>query len=78
MYFISYKILETDFYWKVLESAKVSLDICVFTITDDRISRLLIDAHARRVNVRIITDDEKSMDSGADIQNFRNAGIHVR
>lgn len=53
-------------------------DVCVFTITDDRITRAILDAHRRKVSVRIITDDEKQHDAGSDIQKFREAGIAVK
>lgn len=60
-----------------LNAAKESVDICVFTITDNRISDVILAAHRRRVNVRIITDNEKAFDEGSDIQKFRDAGIAV-
>lgn len=50
-----------------LRQAKQSLDICVFTITDDRLTLAILDAHRKGVKVRIITDDEKSEDLGSDI-----------
>ncbi|AMV28555.1 Phospholipase D precursor [Gemmata sp. SH-PL17] len=53
-------------------------DVCVFTITDDRISRAILDAHRRKVVVRVITDNEKQHDAGSDIQKFREAGIAVK
>ena len=53
-------------------------DVCVFTITDDRISRAVLDAHRRKVQVRIISDNDKQHDAGSDIQKFRAAGIPVK
>ena len=53
-------------------------DVCVFTITDDRISRAILDAHRRKVSVRIITDSDKQHDAGSDVQKFREAGIPVK
>jgi phosphatidylserine/phosphatidylglycerophosphate/cardiolipin synthase-like enzyme len=53
-------------------------DVCVFTITDDRISRAILDAHRRKVSVRIITDNDKQHDGGSDVQQFRAAGIPVK
>ncbi len=61
-----------------LTFAKTSLDICVFTITDNRLSGAILEAHQRGVAVRIITDDEKSGDLGSDIQELQRAGIEVR
>jgi mitochondrial cardiolipin hydrolase len=62
----------------LLGSARRTVDICVFTITDDRISSAVLAAHRRGVKVRIITDDEKSSDLGSDIAEFRTNGIQVR
>jgi len=61
-----------------LSSARKTLEICVFTITDDRFSKVLLDAHKKGVEVRIITDDEKSIDPGSDIEAFLKAGIKLR
>ena len=54
---------------------KQSADVCVFTITDDRITDALMRAHARGVAVRVLTDDDKSHDLGSDIERLRAAGI---
>jgi phosphatidylserine/phosphatidylglycerophosphate/cardiolipin synthase-like enzyme len=53
-------------------------DLCVFTITDDRIARAILDCHRRGVKVRIISDNDKALDPGSDIQKFRDAGIPVK
>ncbi len=58
-------------------NARRSVDICVFTITDDRISAAILAAHKRGVKVRIITDNEKAYDAGSDVPRFRAAGIPV-
>jgi cardiolipin hydrolase len=55
--------------------AKESCDVCVFTITDDRITDAILRAHARGVNVRVITDDEKSHDLGSDVDKLQLCGI---
>eukprot|EP00695_Tsukubamonas_globosa_P000346 TRINITY_DN1252_c0_g1_i2.p1 TRINITY_DN1252_c0_g1~~TRINITY_DN1252_c0_g1_i2.p1 ORF type:complete len:195 (+),score=53.33 TRINITY_DN1252_c0_g1_i2:63-647(+) len=60
---------------RFLQEAKKSLDVCVFTITDDRISQKLIDAHKRGVKVRVITDDEKAHDLGSDVEKLAAAGV---
>lgn len=57
------------------QQARRSADVCVFTITDDRITRAIIQAHERGIAVRVLTDDEKSHDLGSDIQRLRDAGI---
>eukprot|EP01097_Dermamoeba_algensis_P008098 TRINITY_DN5266_c0_g1_i2.p1 TRINITY_DN5266_c0_g1~~TRINITY_DN5266_c0_g1_i2.p1 ORF type:complete len:156 (+),score=26.63 TRINITY_DN5266_c0_g1_i2:48-515(+) len=61
-----------------IKNAKSSLDICVYTITDNRISKVLIDLHKKGVKVRVITDDEKADDLGSDVQEFIKAGIPVK
>lgn len=61
-----------------LKSARRSLDICVFTITDDRVTHAVIDAHRRRVKVRVITDDDKAEDLGSDVRRMAQSGIEVR
>ena len=58
--------------------ARRSADVCVFTITDDRISRAVADAHRRGVAVRIISDDDKANDLGSDIARLADAGVPVR
>ena len=58
--------------------ARSSVDICVFTITDDRIADAIIEAHGRGVAIGVITDDMKAMDRGSDIERLRRAGIEVR
>ncbi|MEJ6778831.1 MAG: phospholipase D-like domain-containing protein [Akkermansiaceae bacterium] len=58
--------------------AKSSLDICVFTITDNRIVRKLAEAHERGVKVRIISDNMKSDDLGSDMEVMEKFGIPCR
>jgi len=57
------------------DMARQSCDVCVFTITDDRITDAIIRANARGVAVRVITDDEKSHDLGSDIDQLQMCGI---
>jgi phosphatidylserine/phosphatidylglycerophosphate/cardiolipin synthase-like enzyme len=61
-----------------LAEARKTIDICVFTITDDRISNAILDAHRRGVKVRIVTDDEKAYDAGSDVPRFAAAKIPLR
>lgn len=62
----------------LLGEARQSADLCVFTITDDRISDAILSAHARGVRLRIISDNDKAHDLGSDIERFESAGIAVR
>jgi phosphatidylserine/phosphatidylglycerophosphate/cardiolipin synthase-like enzyme len=60
-----------------LSYCRRSADICVFTITDDRITRAILAAHRRGIVVRVISDDEKSLDPGSDIEQLEAAGVRV-
>lgn len=60
-----------------LAASRRSVDVCVFTVTDDRISDALLGCHERDVRVRVISDDERARDDGSDIQRLRQAGIAV-
>ena len=62
----------------LLRQAQRKADICVFTITDDRISDEILAAHKRNVQIRILTDNDKSNDAGSDIDRLGRAGVHVR
>ncbi|KAF9141620.1 hypothetical protein BG015_001221 [Linnemannia schmuckeri] len=57
---------------KTLDGAKKSLDICVYTITDDHLANAIIRAHERGVKVRIISDSEKAEDLGSDVIRLRD------
>lgn len=63
---------------RLLNAAQRTLDIGVFTITDDRISDAILAAHRRKVAVRIVTDDDKAHDLGSDIDRLRESGVAVR
>lgn len=63
---------------RLFENARRSVDVCVFTITDDRITEAITRAHRRGVAVRIITDNDKSYDAGSDIQRLERSGVPVR
>lgn len=63
---------------QLLARSRQAVDICVFTITDDRISTAILDAHRRGVALRIISDNEKEFDEGSDVPRFRAAGIPLR
>lgn len=58
--------------------ARRKVDVCVFTITDDRIRAAMLDARRRGVAMRVISDNDKSMDEGSDIEPLRRAGVEVR
>ena len=62
----------------LINDARETVDCCVFTITDDRITDALRCAHKRGVQVRIISDDRKSEDLGSDVDSLERVGIPVR
>ncbi|CAN5132339.1 hypothetical protein BH11PLA2_BH11PLA2_41940 [soil metagenome] len=59
-------------------AARKTVDICVFTITDDRITKVILDAHRRKVAIRLVTDNYKAADLGSDVDELRAAGIPVK
>lgn len=62
----------------LLGAARRSVDICVFTVTDDHLSEAIVDAHRRGVRVRIISDNDKAEDRGSDVNAFeRHHGLPV-
>jgi phosphatidylserine/phosphatidylglycerophosphate/cardiolipin synthase-like enzyme len=61
----------------IAESA-ASIDVCVYTFTDNSLARAILAAHGRGLKVRLITDDEKSLDPGSDVFPLRDAGVAVR
>jgi phosphatidylserine/phosphatidylglycerophosphate/cardiolipin synthase-like enzyme len=62
----------------LFEHAQHAADVCVFTITDDRIANAIIEAHQRGLSIRVVTDTMKAFDEGSDIPRLREAGIEVR
>ena len=62
---------------RLLKSSRYAIDICVFTITDDRVTSEIIDAHRRGVAVRVISDNDKAHDPGSDIDRMARSGIPV-
>ena len=62
----------------VLSGARRSVDVAMFTITDDRISEALLAAHQRGVRVRIVSDGAKAHDPGSDAWSLDRAGVPLR
>jgi phosphatidylserine/phosphatidylglycerophosphate/cardiolipin synthase-like enzyme len=61
-----------------IRSAVNQLQICVFTISDDMITDAIVTSHKRGTRIKIITDNDKSLDEGSDIEQLANAGIDVK
>jgi len=63
---------------RLIGEARHSLDICIFTITDNRIVTKLEEAHRKGIQIRIISDDLKSDDLGSDMHRLGQLGIPCR
>lgn len=63
---------------QLLMNSKEEVAICVFTISDNRIADKILQAIQRGVTVRIITDDDKTLDKGSDIDFLASHGAQVK
>jgi len=61
-----------------METAVDELLICVFTISDDRLSDAIMTAHRNGLTVRVISDNDKMYDRGSDVGRLSQAGVNVR
>ncbi|MGH1470535.1 MAG: phospholipase D-like domain-containing protein [Cellvibrionaceae bacterium] len=52
---------------ELCQQSKMTVDICVYTISDNYLTEAIIEAHHRGLSVRVITDNAKSEDLGSDI-----------
>lgn len=67
-----------DRFLSYLKSASKSIDVCVFTLSDNAIANILRDKHRAGVKVRIMSDNECVHNKGADIKNLAEMGIPVK
>lgn len=63
---------------KFIRKAEQTLLICVFTISDNEITKSILSAYARGVDIKIITDNDKTMDKGSDIYQMAKQGIKIK
>ncbi len=61
-----------------LLTARDSIDICVFTVSDNQITEAILSAHQNGKNVRVISDNDKANDRGSDIYYLAEKGVPVR
>jgi phosphatidylserine/phosphatidylglycerophosphate/cardiolipin synthase-like enzyme len=61
-----------------IQNARELLEICVFTISDDRITKAILDRHRFNTPIRVITDNDKLHDAGSDITALAESGVDVR
>ena len=63
---------------RFISEARQRIDICVFTITDNRITRKIEESLTKGIHIRIISDNTKSEDRGSDLDRLRGSGIECR
>lgn len=63
---------------RLLQRCQRTADLCIFTVTDDRVAGAIRDAHRRGVQVRLISDDDKAFDRGSDVARLARQGVPVR
>lgn len=63
---------------QAMETALDELLICVFTISDDRLSDAIQRAHRNGLTVRVLSDNDKMYDRGNDVERLAACGIDVR
>lgn len=63
---------------ELCQQARRSLDVCVYTISDDQLSSEILACHKRGVVVRVLSDNAKQYDEGSDIQWLRDQGVPLR
>ncbi|MBK7651722.1 MAG: DUF1669 domain-containing protein [Flammeovirgaceae bacterium] len=61
-----------------IQNAVNQIQICVFTISDDPITEAILTSHKLGKQIRIITDNDKSLDVGSDIERMARQGIEVK
>jgi len=63
---------------KYLNMAKHTLEVCVFTISNDKLANALKGLHQRGVKIRLISDDECAKNKGSDIFDLAQLGVPTR
>jgi hypothetical protein len=61
-----------------IQKAKQTLDICIFTLSDNKIGNDILFAKNRGVAIRLITDNDTVKNIGSDIDYLYKAGIPVK
>lgn len=63
---------------ELMGNAQQTVDICVFTIADDRLAEDILACSTRGIAVRVVSDNDKQYDTGSDIARLIDGGIAVR
>ena len=58
-----------------IKEARNTIKICVFTISDDRLAKAILEAHHKGISIRIISDNDKCNDRGSDV--YTLAADHI-
>ena len=61
----------------LLNEARSKVDICVFTISDNKITEAILNAYQRGIDITIISDNDKANDRGSDIDYLSGKGLNV-
>lgn len=61
----------------LIEGARSQIDICVFTLSDTRLTKAVLAAHQRGVVVRVLSDQDKANDRGSDVDYLSSQGVNV-
>lgn len=62
---------------RLYKNAQKSIHLAIYTLTKNDITRALIRAHKRGVDVKVIMDDEKAENIYSDDEKLKAAGIEV-
>ncbi len=62
----------------IIRTCKATLDIAIFTLTNDKITAAIDEAFKRGVRVRVIADDECSKMFGSDCMRLASFGIDLK
>ena len=62
----------------MLRTCKYSLDICIFTMTNDKLFEAVEECWNANIDVRIITDDECVKQRGSDVYKLAAIGVPVK
>lgn len=54
------------------------IKICVFTISDDLIAESIMRSHRKGLDIKVITDNDKSFDMGSDVGRLAKEGVAVK
>ena len=62
----------------MIRTCKYSLDICIFTMTNDKLFEAVEECWNANIDVRIITDDECVKQKGSDVYKLASIGVPVK